>query len=203
MILRPVLQTYQPPAPQAAPVYASPQQNSTFNAHATTTPQSQTSQQQSTRPDVCIFCSDPTHYQFDCAKAADYIQRGLMMRNSTNQLVLPNGRARHGRARRRAATSWNASTIGTGKTHRRSRHPLHPPISLISRSPAKSTSSQIHGPYSRMKYRPLPALKKSRSMKKHPQKHRRLTHSRQTLWTFLGQQREHARTTSPAARSCQ
>ncbi|KJA14555.1 hypothetical protein HYPSUDRAFT_208594 [Hypholoma sublateritium FD-334 SS-4] len=66
-------------------------QNSSYNVHATTTPHAQPSQQQSIRPDVCIFCSDLKHYQFDCAKAADYIQRGLMMRNATNSLVLPNG----------------------------------------------------------------------------------------------------------------
>ncbi|KJA18652.1 hypothetical protein HYPSUDRAFT_919512 [Hypholoma sublateritium FD-334 SS-4] len=97
-ILRPVLQGFQPsahptyapqtaPAPPQTPHYAPPPHKSSYNAN---TAPAQT-QQPYPRPDVCVFCSDPKHYQFDCAQAADYIKRGLMTRDPANQLVLPNG----------------------------------------------------------------------------------------------------------------
>ncbi len=45
----------------------------------------------SARPNVCIFCSDPSHFQYACPTVADYISRGLCIRDGGQQLALPNG----------------------------------------------------------------------------------------------------------------
>ncbi len=98
-ILRPVLSAYQaptqalytPPTPASAPRYAAPAQNSSYTASAAPILNSQPSQQPYPRPDICVFCSDPKHYQFDCAIAADYVKQGLCVRNSANQIVTPSG----------------------------------------------------------------------------------------------------------------
>ncbi len=42
-------------------------------------------------PNVCIFCSDPNHFQYACPTVADYISRGLCIRDGGQQLALPNG----------------------------------------------------------------------------------------------------------------
>ncbi|KAF4621494.1 hypothetical protein D9613_001245 [Agrocybe pediades] len=43
------------------------------------------------RSNDCAFCSDPNHYQNNCPKATEYIQKGLCARNNENFIVLPNG----------------------------------------------------------------------------------------------------------------
>ncbi|KJA19642.1 hypothetical protein HYPSUDRAFT_204384 [Hypholoma sublateritium FD-334 SS-4] len=100
-ILRPVLPLYQPtvqtpyalwnaPPTQMPHFNIHPVGNSSYNANAgPLPPQLQTQQQQ--RPNICIFCSDPKHYQFDCAMVADYIKQGFCMHDAANQLVTPTG----------------------------------------------------------------------------------------------------------------
>ncbi len=121
-ILRPVLGAYQPPTqapytpptPAPAPRYAAPPQNSSYTASAAPISNTQPSQQPYPRPDICVFCSDPKHYQFDCAVAADYVTRGLCIRDSANQIVTPTGlritpRVAPGRNIKERLDNWHAS----------------------------------------------------------------------------------------------
>lgn len=43
------------------------------------------------RSNDCAFCSDPSHYQSSCPKAAEFIQKGLCYRNNEGQIALKNG----------------------------------------------------------------------------------------------------------------
>ncbi len=121
-ILRPVLGAYQPPTqapytpptPAPAPRYVAPPQNSSYTASAAPISNTQPSQQPYPRPDICVFCSDPKHYQFDCAVAADYVARGLCIRDSANQIVTPTGlritpRVAPGRNIKERLDNWHAS----------------------------------------------------------------------------------------------
>jgi hypothetical protein len=51
----------------------------------------------------CVFCSETTHFQRDCPKAAEYVNKGLCKRNSEGFITLNNG----GRISRRTAPGRN------------------------------------------------------------------------------------------------
>ncbi|KAF4615744.1 hypothetical protein D9613_012408 [Agrocybe pediades] len=66
------------------------------------------------RTNDCAFCSDPNHYQNNCPKATEYIQKGLCTRNNENFIVLPNGlrvspRIAPGRNIMERIDNWNRS----------------------------------------------------------------------------------------------
>ncbi|KAH9483411.1 hypothetical protein JR316_0002877 [Psilocybe cubensis] len=73
------------------------------------------------RNNDCSFCSDPSHYQHSCAKAVEYIKKGLCVRNSENFLVLPDGtrvtpRTAPGRNIMERVDNWHKSKSANSPT---------------------------------------------------------------------------------------
>lgn len=89
----------QPPPPQGEPPRTSEARFNMSNPPASyftsssgpPQPVQQQWQERAPGPNVCVFCSDPNHFQYACPGVADYISRGLCIRDGGQQLALPNG----------------------------------------------------------------------------------------------------------------